>query len=74
MVVTPSIVKETSLTTVLADEESPPPLALLADEDDEVDDVALVCAVADADDVGWVPAGERSELAELIVMARLVYR
>jgi len=49
--VTPSIVKETWLTTVLADGE-PPALALLAEEDDdEVDDVASVCDVAEADDV-----------------------
>jgi len=75
VVVMPSMVKETSLTTVLADDEPPPPLALLlADDDEEVEDVAPVCDVAEVDalaEVDWVPVGERSELTELIDMEGL---
>jgi hypothetical protein len=77
VVVTPSMVKETSLTTVLADEEEPlPPVALLLDEDeeDEVDDVAPVCDVEEVDCVDAVEVSGDAmfcDVAEEIVMVML---
>ncbi len=62
VVVTPSRVIETSLTTVFDDEPLLPPDALLPEDDDaeEVDDVASVCELADVEDVDWVEAVEVS--------------
>jgi hypothetical protein len=74
VVVTPSMVKETSLTTVLADDEPPlPPDALLPDEDD-VSDVALVCDVEEVDCVEAVEVSGDAvfcEFTEEIVMVML---
>ena len=70
VVVTPSMVKETSLTTLFEDDDPPPPEALL--EDESVCDVALVevadCvdAVVDCDEIAAV-ADEATELIDMEV-------
>ncbi|MBR0757618.1 hypothetical protein JQ604_36035 [Bradyrhizobium jicamae] len=71
VVVTPSMVKETSLTTVFDDDEPPPPDALLEEDDCEDESVGDVALVAVADGVDAVDCDETAvadEAAELIDM------
>jgi len=77
VMVMPSRVIETSLTTVFDEEPLPPDALLLPEEDDaeEVDDVASVEDVEDVDEdvddvpeLDWVELGVIIELTELIDM------
>jgi hypothetical protein len=73
VVVMPSMVKETSLTTVLAEDEPPlPPEALLLDDSDELPEVASVEEVDEVDEVDWVAAVDDVDAAVVTELRGLI--